>query len=57
MVHGDEFVAVGPDKHLVNIKNPLSEKYKIQIEQLGYGNGKSSELRILNKVENDQHRH
>ena len=50
MVHGDAFVAVGPDTHLDNIKNALSEKYKIKIEQLGYGNGKSSEFRILNKV-------
>ena len=57
MVHGDGFVAVGPDKHLDKVKHTLSEKYKIKIEQLGYGNGKSSELRILNKVENDQHRH
>ena len=50
MVHGDDFVAVGPDKHFDNIKITLSEKYKIKIEQLGYGNDKSSEIRILNKV-------
>ena len=35
MVHGDDFVAVGLNKHLVNIKNSHSEKYKIKIEQLG----------------------
>ena len=35
MVHGDDFVAVGPDKHLEDIKSTLSEKYKIKIEQLG----------------------
>ena len=50
MVHGDDFVAVGPDKHLQNIKNTLSEKYKIKIEQLGYGGDNKSEIRILNKV-------
>ena len=50
MVHGDGFVAVGPDKHLGNIKSTLSKKYKIKIEQLGYGGDKSSEFRILNKV-------
>ena len=35
MVHGDDFVAVGPDKHLEDIESTLSEKYKIKIEQLG----------------------
>ena len=30
MVHGDDFVAVGPDKHLDSIKKNLSDKYKIQ---------------------------
>ncbi len=50
MVHGDDFVAVGPDEHLDNIKSTLSDKYTIQIEQLGHGDGKSSEIRILNKV-------
>ena len=50
MVHGDDFVAVGPDKHLGNIKSTLSEKYKIKIEQLGHGGDNRSEIRILNKV-------
>jgi hypothetical protein len=50
MVHGDDFVAVGPDKHLEDIKSTLSEKYKIKIEQLGYGGDSKSEIRILNKV-------
>jgi hypothetical protein len=50
MVHGDDFVAVGPDKHLDNIKKTLSDKYKIKIEQLGHGGDKKPEIRILNKV-------
>ena len=29
MVHGDDFVAVGPDQHLDDIKATLSDKYKI----------------------------
>ena len=37
MVHGDDFVAVGPDQHLGNIKATLSDKYKIKSEQLGHG--------------------
>ena len=50
MVHGDDSVAVGPDTHLDGIKSTLSYKYKIKIEQLGYSNGKSAEIRILSKV-------
>ena len=49
MVRGDDFVAVGPDQHLENIKATLSDKYKIKIEQLGYGDKKNAEIRILNK--------
>ena len=44
MVHGDDFVAVGPDEHLESIKNTLSEKHKIKIEQLGYGGDSKSEI-------------
>ena len=50
MVHGDDFVAVGPDKHLDHVKRTLSEKYKIKVEQLGTEEGQSAEVRILNKV-------
>ena len=50
MVHGDDFVAVGPDQHLDSIKTSLSDKYKIKIVQLGHGEGKNSQIRILNKV-------
>ena len=50
MVHGDGFVAVGPDQHLENIKTTLSDKYNIKIEQPGHGEGKNAEIRILNKA-------
>ena len=50
MVHGGDFIAVGPDPHLENVKATLSDKYKIKIEQLGHGEGKNAEIRILNKV-------
>ena len=43
MVHGDDFVAVGPDKHLDNIKNTLSENCKIKIEQLGMAMGRDQD--------------
>ena len=44
MVHGDDFVAVGPDEHLESIRNSLSEKSKIKIEQLGYGGDSKPEI-------------
>ena len=50
MVHGDDFVAVGPDQHLDKIKATLSDKYNIKIEQVGHGEGKNVDIGILNKV-------
>ena len=50
MVHGDDFVAVGPRKHLAHTKAALEEKYKIKTEELGRGKGQKEEVRILNKV-------
>ena len=46
IVHGDDFVAVGPKHHLADVRN----KYKLKVEMLGFGPGKTHELRILNKV-------
>ena len=50
MVHGDDFVAVGPDNHLKDVRKALEDKYKLKVKMLGIGPGKSDELRILNKV-------
>ena len=50
LVHGNDFVAVGPDQHLDIIKATLSDKCKIKIEQLGQGESNIAEIRILNKV-------
>ena len=50
MVHGDDFVAVGPEKNLSDTRKTLEEKYKLKVEWLGQGAGQVSEMRILNKV-------
>ena len=50
MVHGDDFVAVGPDQHLAEARKTLEDKYKLKVEKLGCGAGEVQELRILNKV-------
>ena len=50
MVHGDDFVAVGPKKHLSHVEKTLSDKYKIKVEKLGSEKGHSEEVRILNRV-------
>ena len=48
MVHGDDFVAVGADNHLAGVRKALEDKYKLKVDMLGVGPGKSDELRILN---------
>ena len=50
MVHGDDFVAVGPEAHLIETRKTLEDKYKIKVEKLGCGSDCKSEMRILNKV-------
>ena len=50
MVHGDDFVAVGPRQHLSQTRKTLEEKYKIKFQELGRGEGQDPELRILNKI-------
>ena len=49
-VHGDDFIGVGPEAQLQELKSKLEEKYKIKIERLGRGEGEKAEIRILNKV-------
>ena len=50
MVHGDDFVAVGPEENLKATTKTLEDKYKLKVEVLGTKEGQSSEMRILNKV-------
>ena len=38
MVHGDDFVAVGPDNHLKDVRKALGDKYKLKVEMLGAQN-------------------
>ena len=50
MVHGDDFVAVGSDKQLGELRQTLKDKYNIKMQLLGNGKGHTDEVRILNKV-------
>ena len=50
MVHGDDFVAVGPDAAVKEIETALAQAYKIKTEVLGTGKGEQKEVRILNRV-------
>ena len=50
MVHGDDFIAVGPAENLKTTRAALEGKYKIKVEVLGDKKEESQELRILNKV-------
>ena len=49
MVHGDDFVAVGPDAAVKEIEASLAQAYKIKTEVLGTGKGEKREVRILNR--------
>ena len=50
MVHGDDFVAVGPQEHLEETRRTLESKYKLKTQVLGCEEGEEKEVRILNKV-------
>ena len=50
MVHGDDFVAVGPGAAVKDIEEALAQAYKIKTETLGVGKGEKEEVRILNRV-------
>ena len=50
MVHGDEFIGVGPDKHLGELKAVLEQMCRLKAECLGCGEGEGSERLILNEM-------
>ena len=50
MVHGDDFVAVGPDSAVKYVKDILAQKYNIKTEVMGPGENEHKEVRILNRV-------
>ena len=50
MVHGDDFAAIGQEKHLEIVEKALEEKYKIKTERLGPDPTDSKEIRVLNKI-------
>ena len=50
MVHGDDFIGVGPSEQLEDLRRTLEEKYKLKVEKLGRGPGEKAEIKILNKI-------
>ena len=50
MVHGDDFIAVGPKDNLKATKDILENKYKLKVEVLGMGKDESPEVIVLNKI-------
>ena len=50
MVHGDDFVAVGPAAATAYVSKILGNKYKLKMETLGMGSEDVREVRILNKL-------
>ena len=43
MVHGDDFIAVGPHQHLQETRKTLEEKYKLKTQELGCGDGQGGD--------------
>ena len=41
MVHGDDFVAVGKDKQLSELRKTLEDKYNIKVDLLGRNTSQS----------------
>ena len=39
LVHGDDFVAIGPTKHAASTRKTLEDKYRLKVELLGKGEG------------------
>ena len=50
MVHGDDFLGVGPEEHLKDLRKTLEDKYKLKVEMLGHSEGEKAEIKILNKI-------
>ena len=49
-VHGDDFVAVGPEKSVAALNTHLRGKYRVKAEIMGSRDGEANELRILNRI-------
>ena len=49
-MHGDDFVAVGSEKDLEEVKEILLTRYELKTEVLGPGKDEKREVRILNRV-------
>ena len=50
MVHGDDFVAVGPDTGVKKLNAVLEKAYKVKTQVMGVGSDEFKELRVLNRI-------
>ena len=50
MVHGDDFVAVGPEAGVRKLHEALEKAYKVKAQVMGNDDGDDRELRVLNRV-------
>ena len=50
MVHGDDFVAVGPKWATEKLQRTLEAAYKVKCETMGGEEGNVSEIRVLNRI-------
>ncbi len=50
MVHGDDFVSVGGCEEVKEFEKKLDERFEIETNTIGRGEGESMEGRVLNRV-------
>ena len=50
VVHGDDFMGVGTDADLSEVRKMLEQKYKIKSELLGGDASDLKEIRVLNRI-------
>ena len=50
MVHGDDFVAVGPKDATAKLQKTLESAYNIKRETMGDGEGEVRDIRVLNRI-------
>ena len=49
-VHGDDFTVVAPTEDLKWFEGKMKQKFELKVDYLGPDEGKSKELRVLNRV-------
>ena len=50
MVHGDDFLGVGPAAGTKHVEHILTKAYKVKVQTMGDGDGEVQDIRVLNRI-------